>query len=147
MSRASGRVGTVHSCSCCGRTPIPNQLNCLVMHMSRDEILAAGPEDLAKMRVSMRLGRAFAHASGNLVLLLIINGLRTQIPDPGRVLGGPPRPDPKFLKRIAAELKSAVSHRDAASAGSSMRELLRLMRTAAGETLRSHRRGAMGVNS
>lgn len=114
MSRASGRVGAVHSCNCCGRTPIPNQLNCPVMHRSRDEILAAVPEDLAKMRVPKRLGRAFAHKPGNLVLLLIINGLRTRIPDPGRVLGGPPRPDPKSLKRIAAELKTAVSHRDAA---------------------------------
>ena len=112
-----------------------------------DEILAAGLEDLAKMRVPRLLGRAFAHASGNLVLLLIINGLRTQIPDPRRVLGGPPRPDPKSLKRIAAQLKTAVSQRNAASAGSSMRELLRLMRAAARETLLSHRSNAKEIHA
>ena len=112
-----------------------------------DEILAAGLEDLAKMRVPRLLGRAFAHASGNLVLLLIINGLRTQIPDPRRVLGGPPRPDPNSLKRIAAQLKTAVSQRDAASAGSSMRELLRLIRDAARETLLSHRSNAKEIHA
>ncbi len=112
-----------------------------------DEILAAEPEELVKMRVPRRLGRAFAQASENLVLLLIINGLRTQIPDPRRVLGGPSKPDPKSLKRIAAELKTAVSHRDAASAGSSMRELLRLMRAAARETLLSHRSNAKQIHA
>ena len=112
-----------------------------------DEILAAEPGELAKMRVPRLLGRAFAQASGNLVLLLIINGLRTQIPDPRRVLGGPPRPDPKSLKRIAAQLKTAVSQRDAASAGSSMRELLRLMRAAARETLLSHRSNAKEIHA
>ena len=112
-----------------------------------DEILVAGPEDLAKMRVPRLLGRAFAQASGNLVLLLIVNGLRTQIPDPGRVLGGPFKPGPKSLKRIAAELKTAVSHRDAASAGSSMRELLRLIRAAARETLLSHRSNAEEIHA
>ena len=107
-----------------------------------DEILAAEHEDLAQIRVPRRLGRAFAHASGNLVLLLIINGLRTQIPDPRRVLGGPPRIDPKALKRVAADLKAAVAGRDGASASSSMRELMGLMRAAARETLRSHRSNA-----
>ena len=112
-----------------------------------DEILATEPEDLAKMRVPRRLGRAFAQASGNLVLVLIINGLRTQIPDPRRVLGGPPRLDPKSLKRIAAELKSAVIHRDGPSAGASMRELMQLIRAAARETLLSHRSNAKETNS
>lgn len=107
-----------------------------------DEILAAEPEDLAQIRVPRRLGRAFAHASGNLVLLLIINGLRTQIPDPRRVLGGPPRIDPKALKRVVADLKAAVARRDGASAGSSMRELMALMRAAARDMLRSHRANA-----
>ena len=107
-----------------------------------NEILAAEPEDLAQIRVPRRLGRAFAHASGNLVLLLIINGLRTQIPDPRRVLGGPPRLDPKALKRVVADLKTAVVQRDGASAGSSMRELMGLVRAAARETLRSHRSNA-----
>ena len=91
------------------------------------------------MRVPRLLGRAFAQASGNLVLLLIINGLRTQIPDPRRILGGPPRLEPESLKRIAADLKAAVTRRDGASAGSSMRELMGLMRAAAREALRSHR--------
>ena len=117
------------------------------MHMSRDEILAAGSEDLAKMRVPRLLGRAFAHASGNLVLLHMINGLRTQIPDPTRVLGRPLKPDSKSLKRIAAEFKTAVSHRDAASAGSSMRELLRLMRGAVRETLLCHRSNAKEIHA
>ena len=107
-----------------------------------DEILAAEPRELAQIRVPRRLGRAFAHASGNLVLLLIINGLRTQIPDPRRVLGGPPRIDPKALKRVAADLKAAVTQRDGTSASSSMRELMGLMRAAARETLRSHRANA-----
>ena len=107
-----------------------------------NEIIAAEPEDLAQIRVPRRLGRAFAHASGNLVLLLIINGLRTQIPDPRRVLGGPPRLDPKALKRVVADLKAAVVQRDGASAGSSMRELMGLVRAAARETLRSHRSNA-----
>ena len=107
-----------------------------------DEILAAEHEDLAQIRVPRRLGRAFAHASGNLVLLLIINGLRTQIPDPRRVLGGPPKLDPKALKRVVADLKAAVAQRDGASAGSSMRRLMALMRAAARETLRSHRSNA-----
>ncbi|MDE0001896.1 MAG: GntR family transcriptional regulator [Rhodospirillaceae bacterium] len=107
-----------------------------------DEILAAEPEDLAQIRVPRRLGRAFAHASGNLVLLLIVNGLRTQLPDPRRVLGGPPRIDPKALKRVVADLKAAVAQRDGSSAGSSMRELMALMRAAARETLRSHRANA-----
>ena len=107
-----------------------------------DEILAAEPEDLAQIRVPRRLGRAFAHASGNLVLLLIVNGLRTQLPDPRRVLGGPPRIDPKALKRVVADLKAAVARRDGSSAGSSMRELMALMRAAARETLRSHRANA-----
>ena len=112
-----------------------------------DEILATEPEDLGKMRVPRRLGRAFAQASGNLVLLLIINGLRTQIPDPRRTLGGPPRLDPKSLKRIAAELKAAVINRDGTSAGSSMRELMELVRAAAKETLLSHRSNAKEANS
>ena len=112
-----------------------------------DEILATEPEDLAKMRVPRRLGRAFAQASGNLVLLLIINGLRTQLPDPKRTLGGPPRLDPKSLKRIAAELKAALIHRDGTSAGSSMRELIELIRTAARETLLSHHSNAKEANS
>ena len=99
------------------------------------------------MRVPRRLGRAFAQASGNLVLVLIINGLRTQIPDPRRVLGGPPRLDPKSLKRIAAELKSAVIHRDGPAAGASMRELMQLIRAAARETLLSHRSNAKETNS
>ena len=107
-----------------------------------DEILAAEPEELAQIRVPRRLGRAFAHASGNLVLLLIINGLRTQIPDPRRVLGGPPKLDPKALKRVVADLKAAVAQRDGASAGSSMRRLMALMRAAAREALRSHRANA-----
>ena len=102
-----------------------------------DEILAAEPGELPKMRVPRLLGRAFAQASGNLVLLLIINGLRTQIPDPKRMLGGPPRLDPESLKRIAAGLKVAVTQRDGASAGSSMRKLMGLMRAAAREALRS----------
>lgn len=104
-----------------------------------DEIIAAEPGELPKMRVPRLLGRAFAQASGNLVLLLIINGLRTQLPDPRRVLGGPPRLDPESLKRIAADLKAAVTRRDGAAAGSSMRELMGLMRAAAREALRSHR--------
>ena len=112
-----------------------------------DEILATEPEDLGKMRVPRRLGRAFAQASGNLVLLLIINGLRTQIPDPRRTLGGPPRLDPKSLKRIAAELKAAVINRDGTSAGSSMRELMELVRAAAKETLLSHRSNSKEANS
>ena len=103
-----------------------------------DEILAAGPGELAKMRVPRRLGRAFAKASGNLVLLLIVNGLRTQLPDPRRVLGMPPNLDPKSLKRIAADLKVAVTHRDGASAGASMRKLIGLMRAAARKALLSH---------
>ena len=107
-----------------------------------DEILAAEPGELPKMRVPRLLGRAFAQASGNLVLLLIINGLRTQIPDPRRILGGPPRLDPESLKRIAADLKAAVTRRDGASAGSSMRELMGLMKAAAREALRSHRSNA-----
>ncbi|MYF69049.1 MAG: FadR family transcriptional regulator [Proteobacteria bacterium] len=107
-----------------------------------DEILAAEPEDLAQIRVPRRLGRAFAHASGNLVLLLIINGLRTQLPDPRRVLGGPPRLDPKALKRVVADLKTAVTRREGAAAGSFMRELMALMRAAAREALRSHRSSA-----
>lgn len=107
-----------------------------------DEILAAEPEELAKMRVPRRLGRAFAQASENLVLLLIVNGLRTQLPDPRRVMGGPPRLDPKSLKRITAELKTAVTQRDGTSAGASMREFIQLIRAAARETLRSHRSNA-----
>ena len=107
-----------------------------------DEVLAATPEELAQIRVPRRLGRAFAKASGNLVLLLIINGLRTQIPDPRRVLGGPPKLDPKTLKRVAADLKAAVAERDGAAAGSSMRELMGVMRAAAREALRSHRSNA-----
>ena len=112
-----------------------------------DEVLAAEPEDLGKMRVPRRLGRAFAQASENLVLLLIINGLRTQLPDPQRTLGLPPKVDPKSLQRIAAELKAAVIHRDGSSAGSSMRELMELIRVAARETLRSHRANLKETNS
>ena len=112
-----------------------------------DEILATEPEELAKMRVPRRLARAFARASDNLVLLLIINGLRTQLPDPKRALGGPPGLDPKSLKRIAAELKAAVVDRDGASAGASMRKLMELIRAAARETLRSHRPIAKERNS
>lgn len=103
-----------------------------------DDILDAEPEALAKMRVPRRLGRAFARASDNLVLLLIINGLRTQIPDPRRAFGGPPKLDPRSLKRITADLKAAVNHRDGTSAASSMRELIELMRAAAREMLRTH---------
>ena len=103
-----------------------------------DDILDAAPEELAKMRVPRRLGRAFARASDNLVLLLIVNGLRTQLPDPRRVFGGPPKLDPKSLKRITADLKAAVNQRDGTSAASSMRELLELMRAAARERLRTH---------
>ncbi len=103
-----------------------------------DDILNAEPEELAKMRVPRRLGRAFARASDNLVLLLIINGLRTQLPDPRRVFGGPPKLDPKSLKRITADLKAAVNQRDGTSAASSMRELIELMRAAARERLRTH---------
>ncbi len=104
-----------------------------------DEILAAEPGELAMMRVPRLLGRAFAQASGNLVLLLIINGLRTQIPDPRRMLGGPPRLEPESLKRIAADIKAAVARRDGAAAGAFMRELMGLMRAAARGALRSHR--------
>lgn len=103
-----------------------------------DDILDATPEEIAKMRVPRRLGRAFAQASGNLVLLLIVNGLRTQLPDPRRVFGGPPKLDPRSLKRITADLKAAVNHRDGSSTASSMRELIELMRATARERLRTH---------
>ncbi len=103
-----------------------------------DDILDAEPEALAKMRVPRRLGRAFARASDNLVLLLIINGLRTQLPDPRRAFGGPPKLDPGSLKRITADLKAAVNHRDGTSAASSMRELIELMRAAARKRLHTH---------
>ena len=63
-----------------------------------DEILAASPETLGKMRAPMRLGRAFVRASGHLVLLLIVNGLRTQVADPKRIPGFPRKLDPKPLK-------------------------------------------------
>ena len=95
-----------------------------------DEVLATAPENLREMHVPRRLGRLFAEASGNLVLILIINGLRTQIPEPRRTLGFPPKIDPASLKRIATDLKAAVNERDAASAGSSLRELIGLIRAA-----------------
>lgn len=112
-----------------------------------DEILATEPGDLAQIRVPRRLGRAFAQASGNLVLLLIVNGLRTQIPDPRRVLGGPPSVEPNTLKRIATELKAAVVQRDGSSAGASMRELIQHVRAAARAALQSHRANVKEANS
>ena len=42
------------------------------------------------------------------------------------------------MERIAAELKTAVDQRDGASAASSMRELIELIRAAARETPRTH---------
>lgn len=103
-----------------------------------DEILAASPENLRKMRVLRRLGRAFAKASDHLVLLLIINGLRTQIPNPRRIPGLRPRLDPNTLKRIAADLKAALIDRDGSAAGSSMSALMELMREAIMTTLSLH---------
>ena len=100
-----------------------------------DEVLATPPENLREMHVPRRLGRLFAEASGNLVLVLIINGLRTQIPEPKRTLGFPPKIDPASLKRIATDLKAAVNERDPASAGASMRELIGLIRAAVRDNL------------
>jgi len=87
-------------------------------------------------------------ASGELPMTmpgLTVDGfgkLSLPLGDPRRVLGGPPRLDPKALKRVVADLKAAVARRDGASAGSSMRELMALMRAAAREALRSHRSNA-----
>ena len=95
-----------------------------------DEVLTADPDELVQMHVPKRLGRAFAEASGNLVLLLIVNGLKTQIASPRRRLAAP-NLDPKALRAIASKLKAAVRGRDAKLTGSLMRELVELRRAEA----------------
>jgi len=105
-----------------------------------DEVLDAEPDDLVKMHVPRLLGRAFAEASDHLVLTLIVNGLRTQFPDPERTLGFPPKVDPDALKVIATELKAAVRGRDAARTGSLMKELIELVRATLKDTLGTQER-------
>lgn len=95
-----------------------------------DEVLTAAPDELAQMHVPKRLGRAFAEASGNLVLLLIVNGLKTQIASPRRRFAAPSL-DPKALRAIACKLRAAVRGRDAQLTGSLMRELVELRRAEA----------------
>ncbi len=112
-----------------------------------EEILAAEPSELREMHVPRRLGHLFAEASGNLVLLLIINGLRTQMSAPRRTMGFPPALDPESVKTIARELKSAVEGRDAAGAGTAMRELMRLLRTTIKDALASYGPQAKGAVS
>ena len=106
-----------------------------------DEVLAAEPDDLAQMHVPRLLGRSFAEASGNLVILLIVNGLKTQFEAPRRRLGLPPKLDPKALQAIAVKLKAAVRGRDAARAGSLMREFVDLRSAEVKDMLASHDHG------
>ena len=87
-----------------------------------DEALAAGPDALAQAR---SLALAFVEASDNLVLLLIVNGLRIQVEEP---TARAPM-DPKALREIAGKLKAAVRGRDAALTGALMKELVELRRT------------------
>jgi len=104
-----------------------------------DEVLNSEDDDLRGLQAPRRLARLFAEASNQLVLLLIINGLRNQF-EPRRTVGGlPGQLEAATLKRIARQLDEALERRDSTLAGQLMKELLGLIRTVVNETLSSQR--------
>ena len=90
-----------------------------------DDVLTADPDELEKTNVPRSLGLAFVEASDDLVLLLIVNGLRTQVEQP---MALPPNMEPNALKGIAGKLKASVRGREAALTGTLITELIELRR-------------------
>ena len=92
------------------------------------EMLAADVEHIQEVKGPPRLIRLFAQAADHLVLLLIMNGLRSQVVERLQAAGFPPRHDPQALRRIAVELDGALEARDAEQIADIMKELLTLIR-------------------
>ncbi len=92
------------------------------------EMLAAEVEHIQEVKGPPRLIRLFAEAADHLVLLLIMNGLRSQVVERLQAAGLPPRHDPQALRRIAVELDRALGARDADQIADIMKELLNLIR-------------------
>ncbi len=92
------------------------------------EMLAAEVKNIQEVRAPPRLIRLFAEAADHLVLLLIMNGLRSQMLERLHAVGFPPRHDPQALRRIAEALDGALAANDATRVADIMRELLDLIR-------------------
>ena len=92
------------------------------------EMLAAEVENIQKVRAPPRLIQLFAKAADHLVLLLIINGLRSRTLERLHAVGFPPRHDPQALRRIAEALDDALKARDVDQVAAVMRELFDLLR-------------------
>jgi DNA-binding FadR family transcriptional regulator len=92
------------------------------------EMLAAEVEKIQEVRAPPRLIRLFAEAADHLVLLLIMNGLRSRMLERLHAVGFPPRHDPRALRRIAEALDDALEAHDVDQVAAIMRELLNLLR-------------------
>ncbi len=92
------------------------------------EMLAAEVENIQKVRAPPRLIRLFAESADHLVLLLIMNGLRSRMLERLHAVGFPPRHDPQALRRIAETLDDALEAHDVNQVAAVMRELFGLLR-------------------
>jgi DNA-binding FadR family transcriptional regulator len=92
------------------------------------EMLAADVEHIQEVMGPPRLIRLFAKAADHLVLLLIMNGLRSHVVERLQAIWFPPRHDPQALRRIAVELDGALEARDAERIADIMKGLLNLIR-------------------
>ncbi len=92
------------------------------------EMLAADVESIQEVRGPPRLLRLFTKAADHLVLLLIMNGLRSQVVERLQTVGFPPRHDPQALRRIAVELDGALEARETEQIADIMKKLLNLIR-------------------
>ena len=92
------------------------------------EMLAAEVDQIQEVMGPPRLIRLFAEAADHLVLLLIMNTLRSEVVERLQAVGFPPRHDPQALRRIAVELDGALEARDAEQIAHIMKGLLNLIR-------------------
>ena len=92
------------------------------------EMLAVEVENIQEVMGPPRLIRLFAEAADHLVLLLIMNTLRSEVVERLQAVGFPPRHDPQALRRIAVELDGALEARETEQIAHIMKGLLNLIR-------------------
>ena len=92
------------------------------------EMLAAEVDQIQEVMGPPRLIRLFAEAADHLVLLLIMNTLRSEVVERLQAVGFPPRHDPQALRRIAVELDGALEARETEQIAHIMKGLLNLIR-------------------
>ena len=92
------------------------------------EMLAAQVDQIQEVMGPPRLIRLFAEAADHLVLLLIMNTLRSEVVERLQAVGFPPRHDPQALRRIAVELNRALEARETEQIADIMKGLLNLIR-------------------